>query len=138
MFVNRVQAGGHTGGYDAFSFDITDLLKKEQEAEQELLVVVEDPTESQVFRFFSGFLVKVNFRRFQLESNGRVGRDRLGLSSTHRPRESGRWANCISRSRKSLIVNESLMAQQQNNCSDRLVGRGSRGAHHQDICPTAP
>ena len=90
------------------------------------------------FVFFSGFLVKVNFRRFQLESNGRVGRGRLGLSSTHQPRESGRWANCISRSRKSLIVNESLMAQQQNNCSDRLVGRGSRGAHHQDICPTAP
>ena len=49
MFVNGVQAGGHTGGYDAFSFDITDLLKKEQGAEQELLVVVEDPTESQVF-----------------------------------------------------------------------------------------
>ena len=58
MFVNGVQAGGHTGGYDAFSFDITDLLKKEQGAEQELLVVVEDPTESQVFRFFLDFWSK--------------------------------------------------------------------------------
>ena len=54
MFVNGVQAGGHTGGYDAFSFDITDLLKKEQGAEQELLVVVEDPTESQVFFWLFG------------------------------------------------------------------------------------
>ena len=47
VFVNGVQAGSHTGGYDAFSFDITNLLTEEK-AEQELLVVVEDPTESQV------------------------------------------------------------------------------------------
>ena len=47
VFVNGIQAGSHTGGYDAFSFDISHLLDEEK-AEQELVVVVEDPTESQV------------------------------------------------------------------------------------------
>ena len=47
VFVNGIQAGSHTGGYDSFSFDISHLLEEEK-AEQELVVVVEDPTESQV------------------------------------------------------------------------------------------
>ena len=47
VFVNGINAGSHTGGYDAFSFDISELLKEEL-AEQELIVVVKDPTESQV------------------------------------------------------------------------------------------
>ena len=54
VFVNGVQAGSHTGGYDAFSFDITNLLEEEK-AEQELLVVVKDPTESQVYYLTLGW-----------------------------------------------------------------------------------
>ena len=45
VFLNGQLAGRHTGGYDAFSFDITELLV---EGEQEIVVEVEDPTESQV------------------------------------------------------------------------------------------
>ena len=47
VFVNGIQAGSHTGGYDSFNFDISHLLK-EDKTDQELLVIVEDPTESQV------------------------------------------------------------------------------------------
>ena len=45
--MNGIQAGTHTGGYDSFNFDISHLLK-EDKTDQELLVIVEDPTESQV------------------------------------------------------------------------------------------
>ena len=45
VFINGQLAGRHTGGYDAFSFDITELLV---EGEQEVVVEVEDPTERQV------------------------------------------------------------------------------------------
>ena len=38
-------AGEHTGGYDAFTLDITGLVV---EGEQEIVVIVEDPTETQV------------------------------------------------------------------------------------------
>ena len=48
VFVNGIQAGSHTGGYDSFSFDISHLLEEEK-AEQGLVVVVKDPTESQVY-----------------------------------------------------------------------------------------
>jgi hypothetical protein len=42
--VNGQEVGAHTGGYDAFSFDITDALKPG--AEQELVVAVFDPTDA--------------------------------------------------------------------------------------------
>jgi hypothetical protein len=43
VFVNGVDLGRHRGGYDAFSFDITEALKPE--GLQELSVAVFDPTE---------------------------------------------------------------------------------------------
>ena len=43
VFVNGKELGTHRGGYDAFSFDITDALKPG--AEQELIVKVFDPTD---------------------------------------------------------------------------------------------
>jgi hypothetical protein len=43
VWVNGKQIGSHKGGYDAFSFDITDALK--QSGSQELLVSVWDPTD---------------------------------------------------------------------------------------------
>lgn len=43
VFINRELAGEHTGGYNAFSFDITALVK---EGENELIVYVYDPTDS--------------------------------------------------------------------------------------------
>jgi hypothetical protein len=43
VFVNGKELGTHRGGFDAFSFDITDALKPG--AEQELLVKVFDPTD---------------------------------------------------------------------------------------------
>lgn len=42
VYVNSVRAGGHTGGYCPFEFDITDLLK---DGENELVVKVYDPTD---------------------------------------------------------------------------------------------
>ncbi len=42
VLVNGRDVGRHVGGYDAFSFDITDALKPD--AEQELVVSVWDPT----------------------------------------------------------------------------------------------
>ena len=43
VFVNGKQIGTHRGGYDPFSFDITDALKKV--GEQEVVVGVYDPTD---------------------------------------------------------------------------------------------
>ncbi len=42
--VNGTRVGEHEGGYDAFSFDITDALKPE--GEQEIIVTVTDPTDT--------------------------------------------------------------------------------------------
>jgi hypothetical protein len=44
VWVNGKKLGDHRGGYDAFSFDITDALK--EKGEQELLVGVWDPTDA--------------------------------------------------------------------------------------------
>ncbi|WP_433533299.1 AbfB domain-containing protein [Micromonospora sp. CA-263727] len=43
VWVNGAQAGGHSGGYDAFSFDITPHL---QAGQNEIVVKVWDPTDS--------------------------------------------------------------------------------------------
>ncbi len=43
VWINGRPAGKHQGGYDPFSFDITDLLA--DDGEQELVVAVEDPTD---------------------------------------------------------------------------------------------
>lgn len=43
VFINRNLAGEHTGGYNAFSFDITDYIVK---GENELIVYVYDPTDA--------------------------------------------------------------------------------------------
>ncbi|HEX6964028.1 MAG TPA: glycoside hydrolase family 2 TIM barrel-domain containing protein, partial [Lacipirellula sp.] len=42
VYVNDQEVGEHTGGYDPFTFDITDALK---DGENELVVCVEDPTD---------------------------------------------------------------------------------------------
>jgi Domain of Unknown Function (DUF1080)/Glycosyl hydrolases family 2, sugar binding domain/Glycosyl hydrolases family 2, TIM barrel domain/Glycosyl hydrolases family 2 len=44
VYVNGAQAGEHRGGYDPFTFDITDHLRASA-AEQELVVAVRDPTD---------------------------------------------------------------------------------------------
>ena len=44
VWVNGKEIGSHRGGYDAFTFDITDALKKD--GEQELIVGVWDPTDA--------------------------------------------------------------------------------------------
>ena len=44
MWVNGTQLGAHRGGYDPFSFDVTDALKTA--GEQELVVRVSDPTDA--------------------------------------------------------------------------------------------
>src|SRR5437870_4790763 len=43
VWVNGKKLGVHRGGYDPFSFDITDALKKD--GEQEIIVGVSDPTD---------------------------------------------------------------------------------------------
>ena len=43
-WLNGKELGSHTGGYDPFSFDITDALKPE--GEQELVLAVWDPTDA--------------------------------------------------------------------------------------------
>ncbi len=44
VWVNGKEVGQHTGGYDAFSFDITDALKAA--GDQEIVVAVWDPTDA--------------------------------------------------------------------------------------------
>ena len=44
VLVNGKEVGTHRGGYDPFSFDITSALRAD--GEQELIVVVHDPTDS--------------------------------------------------------------------------------------------
>jgi hypothetical protein len=44
VYVNGRPVGEHRGGYDPFTFDITDQLKRDA-AEQELVVAVRDPTD---------------------------------------------------------------------------------------------
>ena len=47
VMVNGLEVGSHTGGYDSFSFDITNSLNMNGEKEH-LTVVVTDPTEKKV------------------------------------------------------------------------------------------
>ncbi len=44
-FVNGKSVGTHTGGYDPFTFDVTDALTKDK-PEQELVVVASDPADA--------------------------------------------------------------------------------------------
>ena len=46
VVVNGKEVGAHRGGYDPFSFDITDALQDNPTGEQELLVSVWDPTDA--------------------------------------------------------------------------------------------
>ena len=48
VIVNGVKVGRHRGGYDSFSFDITEYLRDFKYA-QNVIVMVKDPTESEVF-----------------------------------------------------------------------------------------
>ena len=46
--VNGETVGNHSGGYDSFSFDITDVLMKNYSQEQTITVIAKDSTEKRV------------------------------------------------------------------------------------------
>jgi hypothetical protein len=46
VWVNGEQVGEHTGGYDPFSFDITDALEDGENGENEIVVAASDPTDT--------------------------------------------------------------------------------------------
>ena len=46
--VNGETVGNHTGGYDSFSFDITDVLMKNYSQQQTITVIAKDSTEKRV------------------------------------------------------------------------------------------
>ncbi len=48
VFVNGIEVGKHRGGYDSFTFDITDFVKVGENEPNELIVRVWDPTEDGV------------------------------------------------------------------------------------------
>ena len=45
-WVNGKEVGHHTGGYDPFTFDVSDAVKRDANAENELVVAVTDPTDT--------------------------------------------------------------------------------------------
>lgn len=45
VYINRKELGTHKGGYNKFSYDITDILRSSSHGVQELVVGVYDPTE---------------------------------------------------------------------------------------------
>ena len=48
VMVNGIEVGSHTGGYDSFSFDITDVLMKNYSQQQTITVIAKDSTEKRV------------------------------------------------------------------------------------------
>ena len=46
--VNGETVGNHSGGYDSFSFDITDVLMKNYSQQQTITVIAKDSTEKRV------------------------------------------------------------------------------------------
>ena len=69
--VNGKNVGEHTGGYDPFTFDVTDALDKSK-SEQELIVTVNDPSDA------------------NWQPRGKQVRESARASGTRRRRASGR------------------------------------------------